>query len=62
MSKFDKQVNDLLRQAMEQPGVAEAMEVYDNQQPALEAFAKAQSAVAPRWVVSTSSSTSYKPQ
>lgn len=60
MSNFDKQVSDLLRQAMEQPGVAEAMRVYQSQQPAIDAFAAAQNAVSPRWVVSTSSSTSHK--
>lgn len=60
MTKFEKQVNELLRRAMEQPGVADAMEVFRVQQPALDAFAKAQSAVSPRWVVSTSSSTRAK--
>lgn len=56
MSKFEKQVNDLLQRAMEQPGVAEAMRVYQSQQPALKAYSEAQSAIAPRWVVSSSTS------
>ena len=56
MSKFEKQVNDLLQRAMQQPGVAEAMRVYQSQQPALKAYAQAQSAIAPRWVVSSSTS------
>lgn len=60
MSKFDQQVNDLLRHAMAQPGVAEAMKVYGEQQQAMDAFAAAQSAVMPRWVMSTSSSTRQK--
>jgi hypothetical protein len=57
LSNFDKQVNDLLRQAMERPGVAEAMKVFQAQQPALGAYARAQSAVSPRWIISTSNST-----
>lgn len=60
MSKFDKQVNDLLRQAMAQPGVVQALELYQAQAPALKAYEEAQSALSPRWVVSTSSSTVYK--
>ena len=57
MSKFDKEVQALLRQAMEQPGVADAMAAYQAQQPAMTAFVQAQSALLPRWIVSTSSST-----
>lgn len=62
MSEFDKQVNELLRQAMEQPGVAETLRVYQTQQPAMDAFAAAQSAISPRWVVSASSSTRASPK
>ena len=57
MSKFQKQVNDLLKQAMQRPGVAEAMRVYQAQQPARDAYAQMRDAVAPRWVVSVSTST-----
>lgn len=56
MSKFEKRVNELLQRAMEQPGVAEAMRVYQSQQPALKAYTQAQSAIAPRWIVSSSTS------
>ena len=56
MSDFDKQVNTLLKEAMKQPGVAEVMKLYEGQQQALKAHAKAQAAVATRWVMSASSS------
>jgi hypothetical protein len=59
MSKFDKQVNDLLKQAMECPGVADVMQMYQAQQPALDAYAKAQRAIATRWVMSVSTSTRH---
>lgn len=57
MSKFEKQVNELLKQALERPGVAEAMKVYQSQQPAIAVHAKAQDAVSPRWLFSASTST-----
>lgn len=51
MDDFDKQVAELLQLAMQQPGVAEIVQMYEVQQPALDAHAQAQNAVAPRWVV-----------
>ncbi len=62
MKNIQNQINALLDEAMKQPGVADVMRLYDLQRPALEAYVKAQQAVAPRWVVfsSTSSSRSVK--
>jgi hypothetical protein len=57
MSEFEKQVNTLLRAAMEQPGVAEAMRVYEYHQPAMQAFEQAQTLAQPQMTFSTSSST-----
>jgi len=55
---LDQEVQRLLDEAMKQPGVAEVMEAYAVQQPAIAAHTQAQHAVAPKWVYSTSSSTS----
>lgn len=60
MSEFEKQVNTLLRSAMEQPGVAEAMRIYENQQPVMQAFEQAQSLTQPKVAFSTSSSTLFQ--
>ena len=56
MDSFDKQVNELLARAMQQPGVAEIIQLYENQRAAIDAHERAQNAVAPRWVVFSSSS------
>lgn len=60
MSDFDKQVNDLLTQAMRQPGVAEIVQAFDGQRAAIEAHNLAQAAVSPRWVVFSSSSSANR--
>ena len=56
MSDFEKQVKALLDQAMQQPGVADIMEAYETPNIAMDAIDRAQEAIAPRWVVSTSAS------
>lgn len=56
MTDFEKEVNELLEQAMKQPGVAEVVELYASQQPAIQAHERAQEALAPRWVISSSTS------
>lgn len=57
MDDFQKQVQTLLDAAMKQPGVADVMRVYQTQESAIKAHALAQGAVAPKWVVSSSTST-----
>ena len=57
MTDFEKQVDEMLRLAMEQPGVGDAMRAHEILQPAMGAFDEAQRAIAPRWIVSTTSST-----
>lgn len=56
MDNFDKQVNELLTRAMQQPGVAEIVQLYENQRAAIDAYERAQRAVATRWVVFSSTS------
>lgn len=58
MSDLDKEVAALLEQAMKQPGVAEVMEAYESQRTAVDAFTEIENAVAPRWIMSSSTSTS----
>ena len=61
MDNFDKQVNDLLARAMQQPGVTEIVQMYENQRAAIAAHERAQNAVAPRWIVFSSSSSAKQP-
>jgi hypothetical protein len=58
MSDLDKEVAALLEQAMKQPGVAEVMEAYKSQRAAVDAFTEIENSVAPRWIMSSSSTTS----
>ncbi len=60
MTRIDEQVKRLLEDAMKQPGVAEVMQVYEAQRAAVGAHAQAQQALAPRWVFSTSTSSSKR--
>ena len=60
MADFDKQVKDLLSQAMQQPGVAEIVEAFDNHQAALDAHSQAQAAVSTRWIIFSSSSSASR--
>ena len=58
MEDFEGQVKALLEQAMKQPGVAEIMQAYEPQKAVMESLDRAQQALAPRWVVSSSASSS----
>ncbi len=58
MEDFEGQVKTLLEQAMKQPGVAEIMQSYEPLRTVMESLDRAQQALAPRWVVSSSASTS----
>ena len=58
MITFDQEVQELLDEAMKQPGVAEVMATYAEQQIALKALSDAQNAIAPKWIFSTSTSSS----
>lgn len=60
MEKIQRQVKELLEQAMTRPGVAEIMQLYEAQRAAIDAHAQAQQAVAPRWVIFTSTSSSQR--
>lgn len=53
---FERQVAELLKAAMKQPGVADAMKIYELSAEAREAQKFAQQALEPRWIVSTSTS------
>lgn len=55
MNDFEKEVASLLEQAMKQPGVAEIMEIHAAQAPTISTYASIESAVAPRWITSSSS-------
>lgn len=56
MDDFQRQVQELLEKAMQQPGVAEVVKLYEAQRSSTEAFTKAQHAVSNRWIVSSSTS------
>ena len=58
MEDFDRQVKALLDEAMKQPGVVDIMESYAAQKVAMDTLERAQQALAPRWVVSSSASSS----
>lgn len=56
MKDFQAQVNQLLENAMKQPGVAEIVEIYNSQQPAIDAHQFAQQAISPKWIASSTTS------
>ena len=56
MEDIQKQVAELLEQAMKQPGVTEIMQLCEKQKMAMDAHANASQAIAPRWIVSSSTS------
>ncbi|HLB30664.1 MAG TPA: hypothetical protein VJN91_03980 [Gammaproteobacteria bacterium] len=58
MENIQKQVAELLEKAMAQPGVADLMQLYEAQKSSVDAFAQADQAVAPRWVIYSSTSSS----
>lgn len=60
MEDLQAQVNELLEKAMQQPGVAEVTQLYETQRAAMDAHAQAQQAMAPRWVVFSSTSSSQR--
>lgn len=60
MENIQRQVDELLEKAMAQPGVSDMMRLYQAQKPAIDAHAQAQQALAPRWVVFSSTSSSQR--
>lgn len=58
MDDMQKQVMELLDNAMKRPGVAEVMQLCESQKKAIEAHARACQAAAPRWIVTSSTSLS----
>ena len=58
MENIQRQVDELLEKAMAQPGVSDMMRLYEAQKPAIDAYAQAQRAIAPRWVVFAATSSS----
>lgn len=56
MEDIQKEVQELLDRAMQQPGVADILALHEDQKEALEAHSRALQAVAPRWVVMSSTS------
>ncbi len=59
MSNKEKEIKDLLDQAMQQPGVADIVKTYELQQDALNAFSEAQGATEPKWVAFASTSSTF---
>ena len=57
MEDMQKQVAELLENAMKQPGVAEMMQLCESQKTAIESYSQASQAAAPRWIVTSTSST-----
>lgn len=58
MDDMQKQVMELLEIAMKQPGVAEVVQLYESQKVAIEAYDQACQVAAPRWIVTSSTSSS----
>jgi hypothetical protein len=58
MDDMQKQVMELLEQAMKQPGVADVVRLYESQKGAIAAYDQACQASAPRWIVTSSTSSS----
>ena len=58
MDDMQKQVTELLEKAMEQPGVAEVVQLYESQRKAIDAYAQASQANAPHWIVTSSTTSS----
>ena len=56
MDNIQKDVQEILDRAMQQPGVAALMAIQESQKQAVAAYAVASQAVAPRWVVMSSTS------
>jgi len=60
VEKIEEQVKHLLERAMKEPGVAEVMRIYNAQQPAIEVYKRAQQVVGPRWIFSSTTSSSQR--
>lgn len=58
MKDLQNEVNELLKNAMEQPGVAEVTRLYESQKAAIDAHSIAKQVVAPRWIAFSSTSSS----
>ena len=56
MDDIQKDVQEILERAMQQPGVAAIMAMQESQKQAMEAYYVAAQALAPRWVVMSSTS------
>lgn len=58
VSQFDKQVNDLLARAMEQPGVADVMAIYRDAQQTTDAAQASMGPLQPQWVYQATNTSS----
>lgn len=58
MSQFDKDVNELLARAMQQPGVAEVMAIYEGSRDVTANAQKSMNSLQPQWVYQSTNTSS----